>query len=203
MSFIAQSIDNRLSPICVGLAAGLIGVISALVVSSDPSEQALLAARWTARTAAPVFLIVYLASTFARLSPSPLTKAVMRRRRQWGLGFALAHTIHLAALLVNITIYRPRPLESLTAGAIAYAMIYIMALTSTNAAQRKLGKWWKRIHTFGIHYIWLIFTASYALRSVSEVESYHLEGRIMLPVMLAALGLRIFAWRRSKAKRSA
>jgi len=201
MNALANIIDNRQAPIWIGLVAGLIGVGSALVATSDPSEQALLAARWTARTAAPVFLVVYLASTVARLSPSPITKAVMRRRRQWGLGFALAHTIHLAALLVNITAFRPRPLESLTAGAIAYAMIYIMALTSTNAAQRKMGKWWKRVHKLGIHYIWFIFTASYALRSISEEAHYHLEGRIMFPVMLAALGLRILVWWRGRIKR--
>ncbi len=203
MSVLARAIDSRWVPISIGLVAGIIGVAAAFLFTGDPSEQALLAARWTARTAVPVFLVVYLASTLARLNPSPITKSLMRWRRQWGLGFALAHTIHLAALAVNITVYRPRPLESLTAGAIAYAMIYIMALTSTNAAQRSLGKWWKRIHTFGIHYIWFIFTASYALRSISDEAHYHLEGRIMLPVMLAALGLRFLAWRRGRRKRRA
>lgn len=131
-----------------------------------------------------------------------LTKALMRRRRQWGLGFAIAHSIHLAALLVNILAFRPRAWESLIAGAIAYAIIYVMAFTSTNSAQRRMGRWWKRIHSVGIHYIWFIFTASYALRAVGDDPAYFLEGRALMAVMLLALGIRLLAWRKQSARKS-
>ena len=124
----------------------------------------------------------------------------MRRRRQWGLGFALAHTIHLAALLVNIIIYRPRPLDSLLAGAVAYSLIYVMALTSTNAAQRRLGRWWKRIHSFGIHYVWFIFTASYTLRALGDDPRYYPEGWSLMVVMFVALGVRVLAWRKKRVR---
>ena len=196
---ITRRIDNQQAPILIGLFAGLLAIAMAFLVSPDASERALLAARWTARAALPVFLITYLASSMVRIWPTDLTKAVMRRRRQWGLGFALAHSIHLAALLVNIVIYRPRPLESLIAGAIAYSMIYIMALTSTNAAQRRLGKWWRRIHTFGIHYIWLIFTASYSLSALGDDPQYHLASRSLAAVMIAALVVRLLARQRKRA----
>ena len=199
MSGLARFIDSRAAPLWIGVIAGLIGVLAAFIYTSDPSQEALLAARWTARTAVFVFLVTFLASSMVRLWPSDLTKAIMRRRRQWGLGFAIAHSIHLAALAVNVLVYRPRPWESLIAGAIAYAMIYIMAITSTNAVQRKLGKWWRYIHKFGIYYIWFIFTASYSLRATGDDPAYYLEGRIMTPVMFATLLIRIWAWYKKHA----
>ncbi len=196
----ARLIDNRQTPILIGLGAGLFAIAMAFLFAADASERALLAARWTARAAVPLFLVTYLASSLVRLKPTDFTKAIMRRRRQWGLGFALTHTIHLAALLVNIVIYRPRPLESLIAGAVAYSAIYVMVLTSTNGAQRRLGRWWKRIHSFGIHYVWFILTASYALRAIGDDPEYYPEGWSLMLVMFAALGVRVLAWRMKRTR---
>ncbi len=144
----------------------------------------------------PVFLVAYLVGPLFRIRAAPITRVLLKRRRQWGLGFALAHSIHLAALLVNITLYRPRPFTALIGGILVYGLIYVMALTSNDAAMKRLGKWWKRIHRLGIHVIWFVFLGGYALRAVHEDPAYHLEGRLLLPVMLAALGIRIYAWRR-------
>ncbi|WP_164115121.1 hypothetical protein [Sphingorhabdus sp. Alg239-R122] len=194
-------LDNRWVPILAGLFAGLFAIAMAFAFADSLSERALLAARWTARAALPLFLIAYLASSLVRLWPGALTKTILKRRRQWGLGFALAHTIHLGALLVNILLYRPREPETLVAGSLAYAMIYVMALTSNSWSVRKFGKWWRRIHKTGIHYIWFIFTASYAGRIFHEDPGYHPEGRALTAVMLAALAVRITAWwRGSKAR---
>ncbi len=189
-------LDNRWTPIVAGLFAGLFAIVMALIFTEASSERALLAARWTARAALPLFLTAYLASSLMRLWPGAFTKAVLRRRRQWGLGFALAHTIHLGALLVNILVYRPREPETLIAGGLAYAIIYVMALTSNSWSMKLLGKWWKRIHKTGIHYIWFIFTASYAGRIFHEDPGYHLEGRALTAVTLTALVIRFAAWRR-------
>ncbi|HMO75676.1 MAG TPA: hypothetical protein PKD99_14290 [Sphingopyxis sp.] len=189
-------LERRATPLLAGLAAGLAAVAAALVAGGGPPQEALLAARWTARTAAPLFLIAYLASTLWRLWPGAVTGALLKRRRQWGLGFALAHSIHLAALLVNIVVFRPRPFASLIGGGLAYAMIYLMALTSNDASQRRLGRAWTWLHRIGIHYVWLIFFIGYATRAVHEDPAYHLEGRLFAPLFLSALALRLFArWR--------
>jgi sulfoxide reductase heme-binding subunit YedZ len=91
-------LDRRSTPLLLGLIAGLLAVAAGLLAGGDAAERAGLAARWTARAGLPLFLIAFLASTFARRWPRPTTRALLRRRRQWGLGFALAHTIHLVAL---------------------------------------------------------------------------------------------------------
>ena len=184
--------DTRSTPLWLTLLIAVSAIIAALSFGHTPAEQALLAARWTARAALPVFLIAYLASSLLRIWPSALTKSLVRRRRQWGLGFALAHTIHLIALAINVLVFGPsREPETLVGGGLAYVFILFMALTSNNWSMRKLGKNWKRLHIAGIHYIWLIFAISYAGR-LGDPEKF-LTGAVFTPVMLGALGVRLYA----------
>lgn len=63
---------------------------------------------------------------------------------------------------------------------------------------RKLGRNWKRLHTAGIHYLWLIFTLTYAIRVVDPET--RVEGVIGTALALGALGLRIAARRRQTAQ---
>lgn len=184
-------LDQRSTPLLIGLSAGLLAVAAGLAIGTTSAEQAQLAARWTARSALPVFLVTYLASSLYRLTPIPATRAILHRRRQWGLGFALAHSIHLVALGINVILFVPRSWQSLIPGGIAYAMIYIMALTSNDASMRALGKNWKRLHVFGIHYIWFIFTASYAGRIIKPETM--LTGLVFTAIMVAALAVRLYA----------
>lgn len=192
-----ELLNRRSTPLLVGLLFGLFAVVAGFVVGQSDAEQAQLAARWTARAALPVFLVAYLASTMLRLWSGDWSRAIMRRRRQWGLGFALAHTIHLAALLVAVLVYGPgRPLVTLLGGGFAYVLIYLMALTSNNWSMKRLGKYWKWLHRFGIHYIWFIFTFSYAGRIANP--DMRMTGLIFTPIMFAALGLRLYAYFRAK-----
>ena len=185
--------DTRSTPLWLTLLIAVSAIIAALSFGHTPAEQALLAARWTARVALPVFLIAYLASSLLRIWPSELTKSLVRRRRQWGLGFALAHTIHLSALAINVLVFGPsREPETLVGGGLAYVFILFMALTSNNWSMKKLGKNWKRLHIAGIHYIWLIFAISYASR-LGDPEKF-LTGAVFTPVMLGALGVRLYAY---------
>ncbi len=184
----------------LGLVVGLAAVAAGLLAGADAAERAGLAARWTARAALPLFLVTFLASTLVRRWPGSATRALLRRRRQWGLGFALAHTIHLAALAVNIIVYAPgRTWQSLIGGGLAYAILYVMAITSTDGWQRRLGKWWKRLHGFGIYYLWFIFTASYAGRALGDDPGKRIVGLIFGGMLVAALALRLWPRRRRTA----
>lgn len=191
-------LDRRATPLLLGLVAGLLAVAAGLLAGADAAERAGLAARWTARAGLPLFLVAFLASTLVRRWPAPATRALLRRRRQWGLGFALAHTIHLIALGINVIVYAPgRTWQSLIGGGLAYVVIYLMALTSTDAWQRRLGKGWRRLHRFGIYYIWFIFTASYAGRAFGADPDKRMVGIVFGSIMVAALALRLWPDRRT------
>lgn len=186
-------LGRRSAPPLIGLVAGLLAVALGLLAGGDAAERAGLAARWTARAALPLFLVAFLASALVRRWPGDVTRALLRRRRQWGLGFALAHTIHLAALAVNVIVYAPgRTWQSLIGGGLAYAMIFAMALTSTDGWQRRLGRWWRRLHLFGIYYIWFIFTASYAGRAFGDDPDKRVVGIVFGLILVAALALRLW-----------
>lgn len=196
----AGCLDRRSAPLLLGLVAGLLAVAAGLLAGSDAAERAGLAARWTARAGLPLFLVAFLASTLVRRWPGPATRALLRRRRQWGLGFALAHTIHLVALGINVVFYAPgRTWQSLMGGGLAYAMLYAMALTSTDGWQRRLGKWWRRLHSVGIYYLWFIFTASYTGRALGDDPGKRVVGLFFGGILIAALALRLWPQRRRAA----
>ncbi|MDP3782960.1 MAG: hypothetical protein Q8Q79_08580, partial [Sphingopyxis sp.] len=66
-------------------------------------------------------------------------------------------------------------------------MIFVMAFTSTDGWQRQLGRWWRRLHTVGIYYIWLIFTASYAGRAFGDEPEKRVVGVVFGTILIAAL----------------
>jgi methionine sulfoxide reductase heme-binding subunit len=174
-----------------------IGLLAGFFQGGNYETQWLLASRYTARASFAVFLIVYSASSLLRLWPGAITKALVRYRRQWGLGFALAHTIHLGALAYfNIIILNMPGLQALLGGGLAYGLMFVMAATSNNASMKAMGIWWKRVHIAGIHWIWFIFTFSYFGR-LFDPERWT-QGAVLFPLCMAALGLRVWAWRRGR-----
>ncbi len=192
--------DSRAAPLILSGALAIAGVMAGLWLGADHSEHWLLAARYTARASFAVFLIVYSASSLLRIWPVAASKWLVRYRREWGLGFALAHTIHLVALAYyNIIILNMPGLQALVGGGLAYGLMFVMAATSNTASMRRLGRWWKRIHTAGIHWIWIIFTFSYFGRLFDP--ELRIQGALLFPLCLAALGLRIWAWRKGKVIR--
>ena len=188
----------RTVPLFLAALVSAGAVVFAILVGNDLVDQAHLAARWTARVGFPIFILTYSASSLARLWPNDTTKAMLRHRRQWGLGFAFAHTVHLVALVTFLKISgEPPKLPTLVGGGAAYVLLYAMAVTSNDAAMRALGLWWKRLHRFGIHWLWFVFTFTYFGRIFDPGRM--MQGLVLFPVCLAALGLRL--WARAKVRR--
>jgi methionine sulfoxide reductase heme-binding subunit len=193
----ATFLTNRPTPLIIAAVLAALAVIAGQAVGTNHSDQWLLSSRYTARASFAVFVIVYSASSLVRLWPHEATKALVRRRRQWGLGFALAHTVHLAALsYYNVIILNMPGLQALVGGGLAYGLMFVMAATSNNASMKAMGKWWKRIHTVGIHWIWTVFAFSYFGRLFDP--GLWIQGAVLFPISLAILGLRIWAWQRSR-----
>ena len=186
-------------PMLAGMILGLGALYLGLNSSLDPVESWRLAARWTARVGFPVFLIAYSASALARLWPELFT-GLARDRRWWGLGFAASHTVHLVALVMFLRVSgESRPLPVLLVAGGAYTIMFAMALTSTPAAMRALGRNWKRMHTLGIHWLWVVFFASYLGRTMKPESA--MVGRMGVTLATTALLLRVAAWMKSQAGR--
>lgn len=190
---------GRRWPLLLGIVAGLGAVWLGLQTGADAADQWGRAARWTARIGLPIFLVAYLASSLAKLAPGNLTRTIWQQRRWWGLAFAACHTIHLYALVRALDASgEVRTLASLIPGGTAYAFIFVMALTSNDAAVRMLGRNWKRLHTIGIHYIWLVYTLAYTGRLLDPATMA--EGVYGVGLALLALAIRVLAWRKGRKR---
>src|SRR5262249_41186295 len=90
--------------------------------------------RGTARISLTLFCLAFGASAFYRLWPNAWTRWQLRNRRHLGLGFALSHAIHLAAVIALLEV-DPVLFGSLTQpagiilGTATYLAIAIMAAT--------------------------------------------------------------------------
>ena len=189
-------------PILLGLALGLAAVATGFAWGDGAQEQWQLATRYTARVGFPLLILAYVARPLHQLAPSGLTKWALARRRWIGLGFAISHTIHLAALTTAFRLAGEMPpTVTLVGGGFAYVLLYAMALTSSDATQRAMGRWWKRLHRFGIHYLWLIFAQSY-LGRVFDPELMWV-GVIFGSIAFAAAGVRFAAWVKTRPGRRA
>lgn len=185
-------------PLALGLLAGMAALLLGLQTGTDAADQWGRAARWTARVGLPIFLATYLASSLARLWPSPLTRTLWRDRRWWGLGFAACHAVHFFALVIAIEASgEQRTIASLIPGGTAYLVLVLMAVTSSDTAMRQMGRNWKRLHTFGIHYVWLIFTLVYSLRLLDPATRP--EAIYGAALCFTALVLRLAARRQTRA----
>jgi DMSO/TMAO reductase YedYZ heme-binding membrane subunit len=175
-----------------------------LLAGSELQEGWQLAARYTARASFPFFLVTFVASSILRLYRRPWTKALLRDRRWWGLGFASCFFVHLLALLTyNWLRDRFPPAGLLDPGVWAYAVLLAMVLTSTDGARRRLGRWWTLLHRAGMWGFFFIFVLSPYLDALLALkmpdfnpltDAYLLAG-------VAAVALKIAAWWQSRMKR--
>lgn len=188
-----DALERRPWLIALAAALGALAAVAlALRTGQDGVEQWRLAARWTARVGFPVFLLTYVASSLYRLWPHGGSRALLRRRRWWGLGFAASHTIHLAALVTFFRVSGEAPeTATVIGGGFAYLLLFAMAATSNRAAMAWLGPNWKRLHTVGIHTLWAVYAFSYTGRLFDPGREA--IGAVFAPLAFAALGLRLWA----------
>ncbi|MFT6750970.1 MAG: sulfoxide reductase heme-binding subunit YedZ [Candidatus Azotimanducaceae bacterium] len=139
------------------------------VVLQDLNETtALLYTRYTAHISFLFFLTVFLAKPFQVLRPSTFTSRWLKNRRDLGLAFALAHTIHMGAIILN---YRVQDLWfSIDDGAALaiYFFLGLMVVTSNKMSARRLGKIWKWIHKVGLYALFAGFFVTYLGRTLDH-----------------------------------
>jgi len=132
-----------------GVLLNTLGVVALLGILKLPrasefsgvSEPMIAAGIWAAR-----FLLITLAIT-------PLNtvfgwRSLLRLRRTAGLWTFAFAALHFAYYVMDSKSWAAYPIPNLAAGIGLAALLILTALavTSTNAGQRRLGKWWTRLH---------------------------------------------------------
>lgn len=125
--------------------------------------------RVTARIAFVFLMLAYLARPVAVITQ---WQWLVKNRRYVGLSMAIAHTVH-AGYVVSLFTVLGMPLDWFTIvfGGLAFVLMWLMAATSNNSSMRVLGRNWKRLHTAGLHYLWIVFMQSFVGAAVSGDQS--------------------------------
>lgn len=183
-----------------GAAMSAAAVVAALVVHGAGVEGWRHATAWTARVALLPFVLAFAARPLAQLTP--VARPLLHDRRGLGLAFAAAHAIHGIAIVRYFVLKDEVPAAiTLIGGGFAYVLLAAMALTSTDAAQRRMGRGWRRLHLTGMIYLWLIFAQSYIGRLFDPASlSTGLYGTVLLMTAMA-LRLAAPAFRRARSAR--
>lgn len=158
--------------------------------STDPAKDI---QHFTGRMALKLLLATLLVTPLTRLLKQPLLIRTRRLLGLWCFAWATLHLISYSLLELGINnlsllgqelVSRPY----LTLGIISWLVLLALAFTSTQAAQRKLGRRWQILHNFiylvailaPIHYLWSVKILS------------------PQPLIYAFIALVLLAWRYKK-----
>ena len=138
-------------------------------------ESTRLVIRLTARFAVIFFCLAFGASAFHNWLKMSFSWWLFMNRKFWGISFAYIHLVHLGFLFLLQNSFHPvfeqADVTSLLGGGLAYVFLILMLLTSFPFFANKISKAnWKRLHTLGGYWIWLIFMISYVKRVETEIE---------------------------------
>lgn len=154
--------------------------------------------RATARTSLLLFGSAFVASEAWRRFPNAWTSWLRQNRRHLGLGFAVSHGLHAAAI-ISFALMDPDRFRAasgtgnMISGGIAYVFIALMSLTSFDRTAAWVGpRAWKILHTSGAWYLWISFMIAFGKR-------LPMSPLYVLPLMLllAMLALRLWPQRPS------
>jgi len=138
--------------------------------STDPAKDI---QHFTGRMALKFLLASLAVTPLARYGKQPLLIRVRRLLGLWGFAWATLHLVSYSLLELGISnlgllgselISRPY----LTLGIICWVILLLLAATSFQRAQRKLGKKWQTLHNAvylvailaPVHYLWSVKTLS-------------------------------------------
>jgi hypothetical protein len=183
-------------PRIVAAASALVAVVStAVLATAGAGDRGMhLVLRATALMSLSFFLCAFVAAPLRELRPGGAADWLVDNRRYLGLSFAVSHFVHLAAIveLVRITARSPSAV-TLVVGGFGYVLLFAMAATSSDAAVAWLGaRRWRQLHSFGLHYLWLVFTLtlldSVGVSSVAALAELALVGAMVLRLTVRLRG---------------
>ena len=148
------------------------------------------------RTALPLFVVAFTASSLAILWPGAFTRWLLANRRYIGLAFAATMAWHFAFVAYLIWAFgNPLNAKATALDLIGLTFLLLLTLTSFQPVARRLGRTaWRRLHKTGVYAIWLLATELYvhAFRFGNNVE------RVYLALLLAAGAVRAAAWAKKR-----
>ena len=180
------------------LNLALSGVL--LLFAGAGADGTELALRMTARVSLVYFLLAFLAAPLAKFWPGRTVAWLRERRRAFGIVFGLSMTLHVAFILRLYAVHAPERPPMVTdtdfsIGIPGLVIVGLMTMTSIVVLRRRIGElWWKRLHTIGIYFVWMVFFLC-LVDSVSRKTTTHpfLAYHVFIAALLVAMAIRLGA----------
>lgn len=194
--------DRRVAATFFGAALATLALCALfLLVAGAGDENIRISLRVTARIAFLLLLVVFVARPLRQMFRTPVTAMLLRYRPLVGVAFAGVHTGHLGVL-----VYRAREVTDFELGIVAnlpgaltYAVIFAMVLTTFSGPRRALGpKAWRILHKVGLYWITFAFAQTQLPSSLDDLGSMNWW---LVAVFVAALVIRMTAFFASHGER--
>lgn len=182
--------------------AAVCGAYLAATGFSDETLRVLL--RLTARVSFMLFLVVFVARPLRQLVPADWTRRLLRERRSIGIAFAAVHTVHLALIAWRFSAFPELEyaVSGGVVGGLAYALIYLMLLTSFDGPARAIGPAaWRRLHKTGLYVVGFVFVATLLPEPGAPFLTFERAWFVVLTA--GAIVIRLTAWLAKRRPKSA
>lgn len=160
--FLTSNLKN-LAVLSGVLLPASIALIAYLQFAGVGDDNLIALLRLTARTSFLIYLLIFVARPLRQLTNNAWSRWLLRERRSFGIAFAAMHTVHLGLIAYRYSTVPGLQYEFSSGifGGTAYALIYLMLITSFDAPARAIGpKNWRRLHKTGLYFVGLIFVAT-------------------------------------------
>jgi DMSO/TMAO reductase YedYZ heme-binding membrane subunit len=161
------------------------------------------------RCAVPWLFLAFAASSLQVVFPGPISRWLLRNRKNIGLCFAAAMAWQLTFILWLVGIHTEYyvndvyVLSDVVEGFVGYALLIAMVLTSFRFGRSRLSpKQWRLLHTSGIYWLWVYawsvywFNLFYYESPAVLIDYFYYWGGLL------AWGLRMLAWTNKRWKQS-
>jgi DMSO/TMAO reductase YedYZ heme-binding membrane subunit len=192
---VSRSRSGLEGPPIVAVVAGALLLLCGTGVAIAGDDWTLWLTRATARVSLTLFVATFSASAINRLRGGRVGKWLLRNRRYLGLSFATSHAVHAAAFFAyaahrDLSIAEIVQPATLAGGSTGYVFIALMAITSTDAMTRRLGRRrWQLLHRTGMYVLFFIFAFTY----LGPALAGRPIGVVAIVALAASLGLRATA----------
>jgi methionine sulfoxide reductase heme-binding subunit len=180
-----------------------IAILTQLGADNHGIREAL---RATARTSLVLFVLAYIASPLHRIRPSAFSLWLLRNRATIGVSFGLCLSSHIFLIIWLFVRQAPTiptgvgPADFLIGIPGLIAVVFMVITSARKVRQAMSTLWWNRLHKYGIHLVWFIYTAclidSFLAKSPPNPAWHYVP---LIGLLIAAAAMRLSANMRSRA----
>ena len=179
--------------ISVSFLTALVTAVAILALAGTGHNGTIDALRVTARFSFLLFWPAY-AGGFFRYLRIPFVTRLGGMRREFGLSFAAAHSVHVGLILwlFYISARAPVSLDTIVIDGIGIGWMYVLAAFSFDFMRRRLApQVWRAVFNIGLEYIAYVFLSDFLIEPLHDGTALSI---IYWPFTAALLGAAALRW---------